>query len=169
MSEFNEVYKLIFNASKSITSFYTTDRQNYNYRSVISINDQELQLKRNSPFFQASYQNLITLLSSHHIENQSLRPGFSAAKVLSGVHFHTEFYYPVQKANDNSDFVRQTVLEILSHMPCDALQIYADGSKSDQGHTENDDYINPPSVSLSPISTFHRNVIVVALLQKCFT
>ncbi|GFU93329.1 hypothetical protein TNCV_1860592 [Trichonephila clavipes] len=54
---------------------------------------------------------------------------------LLGVHFHMEIYNSVEKANGNPDFVRQMTLENLSLIPYEALHIYTDDCKRDQGHT----------------------------------
>ncbi|GFQ77150.1 hypothetical protein TNCT_671271 [Trichonephila clavata] len=69
----------------------------------------------NTPFSQVSLQNLITLLPPRHIEHYSLKPYFNSTKEFSDVHFQTKLYYPVQKANDTSDFERQMALETQSY------------------------------------------------------
>lgn len=94
-------------------------------------------------------QNIFTLDSHHRIEHHSLRSCFSPVKEFKTVHFHTELLYPIQKDADNPEFMRQIALETINNIPGDALQLYTDGSKSDQGHSGSGVFIKTPSTTFS--------------------
>lgn len=106
-------------------------------------------LKRNSPFSQVTSHNITGLLPPSQIEYHSLRSCFSPVHNFNGVFFHTELIYPTQKNTDNPEFLRQTALETISHIPPDSLQMYTDGSRSDGGHSGSGVFIKTPSSSFS--------------------
>ncbi|GFR00453.1 hypothetical protein TNCT_492771 [Trichonephila clavata] len=82
-----------------------------------------------------------------------LESNMDLTKVFSGVYFHTELHYPIKITNYSPDFVRQMALEILNHMPCDALQICTDSRQSGQSHNGSDVYTKTSIVSDSEFQT----------------
>ncbi|XP_042905437.1 uncharacterized protein [Parasteatoda tepidariorum] len=129
--------KLISFGDQNRTSYYLKNWKN-NHR-----------LKRNSPFSLAVSIHLVDLQYPCRIEPHSLRSCFSPVTDFSGIHFHTELLYPAHKSKDNPEFMRQMALETISQIPSDALQLYTDGSKSDEGHSGSGVFIKTPTYTLS--------------------
>ncbi|GFV78720.1 probable RNA-directed DNA polymerase from transposon BS [Trichonephila clavipes] len=68
---FAEMHKLIFNASKSLTTFFSTNRHLFNYQPKISMNGIQLCYVKNAKYFGYTLDQEIT--SNKHIEGQFFR------------------------------------------------------------------------------------------------
>ncbi|GFX49411.1 putative RNA-directed DNA polymerase from transposon BS [Trichonephila clavipes] len=65
------MYKLIFNASKSLTTFFSTNRHLFNYQPKISMNGIQLCYVKNAKYLEYTLDKEIT--SDKHIEGQVIK------------------------------------------------------------------------------------------------
>ncbi|GBO45088.1 putative RNA-directed DNA polymerase from transposon BS [Araneus ventricosus] len=84
-------------------------------------------LKRNSPFSQVTSCNLITNTVGQYHLRQSIDPSVD----LPGVFFHTNLPVHVNKQKDHPTYLRKLALEIINHIPVDAVKVYTGGSRND--------------------------------------
>ncbi|GFX14434.1 hypothetical protein TNCV_1616171 [Trichonephila clavipes] len=68
---FAEMHKLIFNASKSLTTFFSTNRHLFNYQPKISMNGIQLCYVKNAKYLGYTLDQEIT--SNKHIEGQVIK------------------------------------------------------------------------------------------------
>ncbi|GFS74947.1 putative RNA-directed DNA polymerase from transposon BS [Trichonephila clavipes] len=82
---FAEMHKLIFNASKSLTTFFSTNRHLFNYQPKISMNGIQLCYVKNAKYLGYTLDQEITT-SNKHIEGQVIkaRKRLNALKFISG-------------------------------------------------------------------------------------
>ncbi|GFY30131.1 probable RNA-directed DNA polymerase from transposon BS [Trichonephila clavipes] len=81
---FAEMHKLIFNASKPLTTFFSTNRHLFNYQPKISMNGIQLCYVKNAKYLGYTLDQEIT--SNKHIEGQVIkaRKRFNVLKFISG-------------------------------------------------------------------------------------
>ncbi|GFV59126.1 putative RNA-directed DNA polymerase from transposon BS [Trichonephila clavipes] len=81
---FAEMHKLIFNASKSLTTFLSTNRHLFNYQPKISMNEIQLCYVKNAKYLGYTLDQEIT--SNKHIEGQVIkaRKKLNVLKFISG-------------------------------------------------------------------------------------
>ncbi|GFU48592.1 probable RNA-directed DNA polymerase from transposon BS [Trichonephila clavipes] len=81
---FAEMHKLIFNASKSLTTVFSTNRHLFNYQPKISMNGIQLYYVKNSKYLGYTLDQEIT--SNKHIERQVIkaRKRLNVLKFISG-------------------------------------------------------------------------------------
>ncbi|GFT01738.1 putative RNA-directed DNA polymerase from transposon BS [Trichonephila clavipes] len=87
---FEEMHKLIFNASKSLTTFFSTNRHLFKYQPKISMNGIQLCYVKNAKYLGYTLDQEIT--SNKHIEGQVIkaRKRFNALKFISGWDWRAE-------------------------------------------------------------------------------
>ncbi|GFV09622.1 hypothetical protein TNCV_4716061 [Trichonephila clavipes] len=68
---FAEMHKLIFNASKSLTTFFSTNRHLFNYQPKISMNGIQLCYVKNAKYLGYTLDQEIT--SNKHIQGQVIK------------------------------------------------------------------------------------------------
>ncbi|GFW36664.1 putative RNA-directed DNA polymerase from transposon BS [Trichonephila clavipes] len=81
---FAEMHKLIFNASKSLTTFFSTNRHLFNYQPKISMNGIQLCYVKNAKYLGYTLDQEITI--NKHIEGQviKVRKILNVLKFISG-------------------------------------------------------------------------------------
>ncbi|XP_071037157.1 uncharacterized protein [Parasteatoda tepidariorum] len=107
-------------------------------------------LKRNSPFSQVFSSNI----TFGNVEQHFLRQSIDPAEGPSEVSFHTDLPVAVNKQNDHPAVLRQAALERIYTIPTEAVQIYTDGSKSEDNHTGSGIFIK---TQMSEIKIQKRN------------
>ncbi|GFT20948.1 putative RNA-directed DNA polymerase from transposon BS [Trichonephila clavipes] len=87
---FAEMHKLIFNASKSLTTFFSTNRHLFNYQPKISLNGIQLCYVKNTKYLGYTLDQEIT--SNKHIEGQVIkaRKRLNVLKFISGRDWRAE-------------------------------------------------------------------------------
>ncbi|XP_055932819.1 uncharacterized protein LOC129962845 [Argiope bruennichi] len=88
-------------------------------------------LKRYSPLGHAEKLDVLQPI----VSSNSLKPIASPLDKLSGVYFHTELLTYTNKSSQHPEFLRQAALEVINNIPSEAVLIYTDGSKDENGHT----------------------------------
>ncbi|XP_042904077.2 uncharacterized protein [Parasteatoda tepidariorum] len=88
-------------------------------------------LKRDSPFCRAGKLNLLF----PDIEHCSIEPNIDPLKDLPRVFFHEELLASSSKKNQHPALLRQLALETIHNTPNEAVHIFTDGSKFDNGNT----------------------------------
>ncbi|GFV65292.1 RNA-directed DNA polymerase from mobile element jockey [Trichonephila clavipes] len=80
---FAEMHKLIFNASKSLTTFFSTNRHLFNYQPKISMNGIQLCYVKNANYLGYTLDQEIT--SNKHIEGQVTK--LCDARIITGLRY----------------------------------------------------------------------------------
>ncbi|GFU20847.1 RNA-directed DNA polymerase from mobile element jockey [Trichonephila clavipes] len=130
---FAEMHKLIFNTSKSLTTFFSTNRHLFNNQPKISMNG---------------------ILFCYDIELTFLCCGtyslsFTGAGLeLDGIYFHDQLLTSVTKSSEIPALVNQLALETINGISQSSLKICTDGSRGEKGISGSGVYIPTPSGAL---------------------
>ncbi|GFW43311.1 RNase H domain-containing protein [Trichonephila clavipes] len=133
-------HKISYNLTKSVPSFFITNRHLYKYQPTVFMSPSQYggydprpvnrvgsgsnpELKRNSPFSQTLAQNL-----SINVEHHCLTSFINPVLRLQRVTFHYNLMPNVNKMSDHPELLKQLALEVIAGISLDVAKISTDGS-----------------------------------------
>ncbi|GFW69662.1 putative RNA-directed DNA polymerase from transposon BS [Trichonephila clavipes] len=131
-------YKLTFNHTKSVASFFTTNRKLYNFQPNIFLYNQPLTINKHPKYL--GFVLNPEILGTKHIDNIvfKARKRLNVLRYISGHDWGADACTP---RNTPPAYLKQLALERIGGIPIESVQVYTDGSTDDYYQSGSEIYI----------------------------